>query len=178
MKSLYLLLIVSVTTLFSANKLHAQINPAAAMNLKKQADQMAHDFSNRDYAAFTKYTYPKVVQMVGGEAKMVVVIKGQVDKWSKDGISISSVSVGEATKIVKAGNELHSIINQKLVLKVPGGTMTKNSYLLAISGNNGVKWYFIDSAPFNKDNLKKMFPNFNSALVIPAKEEPVFTPTN
>ncbi|WP_207493265.1 hypothetical protein [Aridibaculum aurantiacum] len=152
----------------------AQTGNMPADNLMKQAKQMAIDFNKNNLAAFVKYTHPNVVKMVGGEAKMVEVIRSQVDKWKEEGISISSVSIGDAKPIVKAGTELHSVVAQDLVLSVPGGKLTRTSYLLATSPDKGVTWRFIDATNIPVDKLYQMFPNYNKALVIPVKKEPVF----
>ncbi|GEO11121.1 hypothetical protein [Segetibacter aerophilus] len=158
------------------NASSAQKATSPATNLKRQAEQMVNFFSTGDLDKFSKFTYPKVIQMIGGETKMISVLKKEMDSWESQGIRIDSVSVGDVSKIVKAGNELHSLITQRLVMKVPGGRMVKNSFLLAISPNNGANWYFLDTAPLTPDILKKLFPNFNKEIVIPTKEEPVMIP--
>ncbi len=63
---------------------------------------------------------------------------------------------------------------QTVFMKVPNGKMKQESHLLAISKDNGVYWYFIDTVKLTDENVKSVLPNFNSDLKIPAKKEAVF----
>lgn len=174
-----LLLFIFLVVSGAAVSLRAQVvRPAAdvakADKLKMQATQMATAFNKGDFAAFVSFVYPKMVQAQGGADAMVRMLNQQVQEWQGQGISMNAVTVGEPSKIVKAGNELHALIDQTLVMNVKGGTLTKHSYLLAISPNNGVKWYFMDTAPLTNSNVRRLFPNYNQDLVIPAKQQPMF----
>lgn len=179
-RTLLLLLILASTSLLTATaqRKNALGDAEKKSILKNQATQMVAAFNRGDLERFASFTYPQVLQSIGGKAAMVNLIKGQMQQWEQQEMGIDSVWEGEPSQIYKAGNELHALINQQLVLHVKNGTLNKNSYLLAISSNGGVNWYFLDTAPLNSSNIQKLFPNFNKEIVIPAKQEPVFTPKN
>jgi predicted Holliday junction resolvase-like endonuclease len=63
-------------------------------NLKKQATEMAESFMLSDYKTLVKYTYPKVVQMMGGEQKMLNSINEGLTEMKEQGYIIKSVQVG------------------------------------------------------------------------------------
>lgn len=144
-------------------------------NLKKQATEMAESFMLSDYKTLVKYTYPKVVQMMGGEQKMLNSINEGLTEMKEQGYIIKSVQVGLTDQSVMAGKEIHTFLTQTLTMSVPRGTVIANSYLLAISLDGGNRWYFLDSTPLSdEEKLKSIFPNFNHSLKIPKKQQPIF----
>ena len=148
------------------------------IRLKSQALTLAQTFINGDYKSFVKYTYPKVVQMMGGENKMIDFLTSMTKKLKKEGIEYRSVDIGLTPLNVKAGEEIHTLVLETIVMIVPGGTLTANAYLLGISQDQGSNWYFVDTAGFqDEQKLKAMFPNYNPQLKIPPKEPPTFIKT-
>ena len=147
-------------------------------SLKKQALEMSSSFIKGDYKNFIKFTYPKVVEMMGGKEKMVTFPEKGIEEMKNEGVSFKSVSVGLTNHKVRAGKEIHTLVSQTIIMAVPGGTVTANSYLLAISGNDGHSWSFVDTAPFNDvTKLKAVLPHYNPELKIPAKQQPIFAET-
>lgn len=49
---------------------------AAKAQLKQDAEKMAKFFNEKNYRDYVKYIYPKLLQVVGGEAKMMEALKG------------------------------------------------------------------------------------------------------
>ena len=144
--------------------------------LKTQAMQMAESFVKADYKAFVKYTYPKVIQMVGGETNMINLVKDQITQLANQGYTITSIDIELTPARAKAGKEIHAILKQSLLMIVPGGSLIATSYLLGVTPDAGKQWYFVDTTPLkDKAKLKALFPNFNPGLKIPDKEAPVFT---
>jgi hypothetical protein len=136
---------------------------------------MVDAFMNSEYKTLVKYTYPKVVQMMGGEQQMINIVDKSISEMKEQGYSFKSVQIGLTNQRVKAGKEIHALVLQTLVMSVPGGSITAPSYLLAISANGGKQWHFVDTAPLNdKAKLKAIFPYFNLALKIPMKQQPIF----
>lgn len=144
--------------------------------LRKQATEMSASFISGDYKTFLKFTYPKAVEMMGGEEKMISYLKKGIERMKNDGYAFKSVTIGLTTQKVKAGKEIHTLVSQRIIMTVPGGTLTANSYLLAISKNGGLSWYFVDTSPLTDiKKLKALFPHYNSQLKIPETQPPIFT---
>lgn len=143
--------------------------------LKAKATAMAESFLKGDYKTFVKFTYPKVIQMMGGEDKMIAVLKQGIEQLEGQGFAVKSVHVGLTSQAAMAGTEIHTLVLQSLIMSAPGGTLTSNSYLLAISQDGGKNWYFVDTAPLHDERtLKAIFPNYNKQLELPEKQPPVF----
>lgn len=128
-----LLICISIPFLYSQG---TKINVDTAV-LKMQAMEMSSSFIKGDYKNFLKFTYPKVVEMMGGKEKMVTFLEKGMEQMKDEGIAFKSVIVGLTNQKVKAGKEIHTLVSQATILSVPGGTIAANSYLLAISQNDG-----------------------------------------
>jgi hypothetical protein len=174
-----LIFICFLVGLFLTN-VHSQetkINIDSA-SLKRQALEMSTSLIRADYKTFIKFTYPKVVEMMGGEEKMINYLKKEIEQMKNDGYAFKSIDVGLTAQKVRAGKEIHTLVSQRIIMAVPGGTLTANSYLLAISQNGGQSWHFVDTAPFNDvKKLKAVLPHYSSELKIPEKQLPIFTET-
>jgi len=143
--------------------------------LINQAKEMGQSFMKSDFSTFMKYTYPKVIQMMGGKSKMTTLLKQGLAKMKSDGYEFKSLDIELTSLFVTAGSELHSLVRQRIVMTVPGGTLLTDSYLLAITLNTGKDWFFVDTAPLHdKNTLTSLFPNYNQELKIPRKQPPVF----
>jgi len=92
----------------------------------------------------------------------------------QQGISFDKVIIGKPSKTVIAGDEIHCLVPQTVYMKVPKGKLKSETQLLAVSRDNGSNWFFIDAVSLNKDNIKRVLPNYNFDLVLPTKSEPIF----
>jgi hypothetical protein len=115
----------------------------------------------KEYKAFVGYMYPKVVEMLGGEQKLVNTLE-------RDGgqLNIVNVTFGNPSKVIKAGSELQCTIPQTLVMKMDNGNVTSKSTLIAISKDNGKHWYFLDTSGKPIDELRKSLPNLSKELIV------------
>ena len=94
-------------------------------------------------------------------------IKQMMAEMQNHGVSFKSVSIGDIKEIVKSKGDLYSVVPDIIQLSANGTVITRGSSLLAISHNNGLRWYFVDTTPFKGQNMKKMFPTYPDGLVIP-----------
>lgn len=146
------------------------------INLKQQAVEMASSFLKSDYPRFVKFTYPKLVAMMGGEEKMVSAVQTSMNQLKDQGFTIKSVDITLMPVSVKAGKEIHTLVSQSLTMDAPGGKLSSVSYLLAISGDGGKNWTFVDTTPLRDPaKMKMILPDYNFDLKIPEKQQPVFT---
>jgi len=142
--------------------------------VKEQAELTAKALLNDDYESIIRFTYPKVVELVGGRDKMILLIKKGKIEMEQQGISFQKVVIGEPSKTVIAGNEIHCLVPQTVYMKVPKGKIKSETQLIAVSRDKGVNWYFIDAVNLNMDNVKSILPNYNVDLILPEKKQPVF----
>lgn len=167
-KVLVLILITSTQFLFAQNEFEAEIIESS----QKMGDALV----TYDYQTLADYTYPKIIEMMGGNDKMIEITENAIEQMRQQGFEFSKINFGKPTKIYEAGNELHSLLDQTIEIKKTSGTIISKSYLLAISLDKGERWYFLDTADLTNETVYELFPDFNSDLSIPEKKQPQFIP--
>ncbi|MBS1748195.1 MAG: hypothetical protein JST21_18705 [Bacteroidetes bacterium] len=146
----------------------------ASQSLKQDANKMSAAFLASDYTTFAKYTYPAILQMMGGTNNMSEVLSKTTANMKAQGMSFSNITFGEPSAIVKSGNELQCTIPQHTEIKLSaGGRIIATSTLIAISTDNGKSWTFIDTSNKDMATLHKALPNLSSAITIPPPQPPV-----
>jgi hypothetical protein len=141
-------------------------------NIKLQAEKMCQLLLKKDFSSFTKFTYPKVVEMMGGEAKMVEVIENGTLQMESEETSILNATIGEPSNTITYESEIQCTVPQTTEIKVPDGMLITKSTLIAISMDNGKNWYFVDTSGKDIQTMREMLPNLSPELVIPKLEEP------
>ena len=165
-----LILQCSLSYIYSQPK--ATINQAVlSITIKEQATKMGNAFMTGDYKTFAKYTYPTIVTMMGGEAKMSQMLTNTISDMKSKGMVFSSVTFGEVSRIVKHGNELQCTLPQHIEIKLPGGRIVNTSTLIAMSPNNGNTWTFIDTSKKDMATIRKALPNLSREIIIPINPE-------
>ncbi len=170
MKKFVILFMLAVCTLqvTAQNKYAESINKAAA--------DMELSMKSKNYQTLVKYTYPKVVEMVGGEENLLESVKNAIEGAEAQGLILKDVIMGEPQKLYTAGTELHCLVPQTVIMESSVDVITSNTYLLAVSTDKGKNWYFLDTAMLSEQYIAHLFPNFNNQLQIPVPTQPVFTP--
>jgi uncharacterized membrane protein (Fun14 family) len=151
-----------------------KLNPVQLATLKKQAETTANAIVTQNYKVLAKYTYPAIIQMAGGEAKMNATMKKGMEQMKAQGFSFKSIAIGDIKQAKKSGVELFAIVPDVLTMNGNGGTIIGHSALIAISDDNGKNWTFVDTAPLQKETITKIIPNYPKGLPIPVKSQPSF----
>lgn len=164
----YLLVVLTLLTTLAFGQVDSK-------RIKEQAEITARALLQEDFESLIKHTYPEIVKMLGGEEKMISLIRKGKIEMGQQGISFEKVTIGNPSRTVNAGDEIHCLIPQTILMKVPKGKVKSETYLLAVSKDNGNHWYFIDTANLTMDNIKNVLPNYNTQLQLPIKRQPKFT---
>ena len=143
--------------------------------IRTEAQVLAQATMNYDAETMFKYSYPKLVEMIGGKTRFIQQFKMSTDNLKSQGIVIKSVVMGEPGTIYTAGTELHALVPQETIIDQKGVEIKSKNYLLAVSSNGGKQWYFINLDSFKEESIRLLFPNFNPQLKIPAKVDPITT---
>ncbi len=165
--------------LLSAGYCHAQsgmykLSAAQLASVKKQAEATASAIITGNFKALAKYTYPAVIQMAGGEAKMNATMQKGMQQMKAQGFSFKSLTIGDITQAKKSGPEIFAIVPDILTMNGNGGTIMARSALIAVSEDEGKHWKFVDTAPLQKETVSKIIPNYPKDLPIPEKSQPSF----
>lgn len=142
--------------------------------IRQQALTMGELLLKKDFKAFTKFVYPKLTEMMGGELKMAEILEKGSSEMESKGITMLTFNVGQPSKYVSSANELQCTLPQTIEIKVPQGRLVTKATLIAISIDDGKNWYFVDTSGKDIETVKRMLPNLSGDLVIPEKQEPVF----
>ena len=144
-------------------------NPAV---VKQQANVVGQALLKSDFKTVVAHTYPKAVNLGGGKEKLVQLMTAGINQMKAQGFAFEKITIGQPGKFYKAGNEIHCLVPEQLIMKTRRGRMAASSNLLAVSDDNGKNWSFLDLNQGSISNLKTLFPNFNSNLVIPKPTPP------
>lgn len=135
-----------------------------------------------NYSRVVELTYSKVVQMVGGRAKMIEMLQRDAEQMKASGSAILGAEMGEPGDVVDAGHKRFSIVPMTVRVRVPQGTLWTKSFLVAVSENDGTTWQFLDGAGLVKDpaktkeRLMQVLPDFPATLALPARDVPQLEP--
>ena len=140
----------------------------------KSSQTMGDALLKYDYQILAEYTYPLIIEMMGGKTKMIQITENAMEQIKQQGFEFSKINIGKPGKVHQAGEELHCLLPQTIELKNQDGTIINTSYLIGISLDKGEKWYFIDTAGLTNESAYELFPDFNSDLTIPPKTQPEF----
>jgi hypothetical protein len=151
-----------------------KLNDVQKAALKKQAEATANAIVTQNYKLLAKYTYPAIIQMAGGEAKMNATMQKGMEQMKAQGFSFKSLTIGDIKQVKKSGTEIFAIVPDVLTMNGNGGMIIARSALIAISDDNGKHWTFVDTAPLQKENIPKIIPNYPKDLPIPERSQPSF----
>jgi hypothetical protein len=135
-----------------------------------------------NYARVADFTYPKVVEMMGGRDKMIETTRQIVEDMKDRGVTIVSIEVSEPERVVTANDKLFAVVPQVVRMEGPKKTARSNGFLIAVSEDAGKNWSFIDGAALHekpgqeRETLAQILPDFPALLSLPKWEPPVFEP--
>jgi hypothetical protein len=112
--------------------------------------------------------------MLGGREAMLRVMADGRRYMREQGFEVQSYTIDTVSDVYTAGAELHAVVRTVMKTKVPGGRMTQPGFLLAVSGDGGETWRYIDGAQLTPDTVLEVVPAFNAALELPSMLEPTF----
>jgi hypothetical protein len=145
--------------------------------IRHQADLMGKAMLTEDFKTLTDFTFPKLVEILGGPDRMIERLKAGMEQMKKSGYAFKSYDVQVPKQIVDSGSDIIAIVPQIIVMTVPTGTLTQKGYLIAVSSDQGGHWTFLDSAAVDDEKLKVLLPKFPPELKLPPREKPVIEST-
>ena len=119
--------------------------------------------------------YPQLVEAGGGRDKMLRGFKEIMGKMTQDGFKFEAVEIGQPTEPVAGGSQLFAVVPQTVRVSSPKIKIESASYLLAISGDQGKSWTFLDGSGITPAAISQFFPEFPASLKLPDKQPPKIT---
>lgn len=141
--------------------------------IKKGAGAVGAALLAGNYGTVLDLTYPAIVEIMGGREEALGAIEKQMHAIREKGISLTSYTAGEPSEIKTGGSELFAAIPTTLEMKAPQMKIVANSYLIAISADQGKSWFYADGSNLTPELMKTIFPKFPKELKLPEKSNVV-----
>ena len=164
----YLLICVALLRVVTQNS----IADPQTERIRKGAEENSAALTAGDFSRVVDFTYPKAVEMLGGREKMVELLRHGTEEMQSQGAAILGAQVTEPKEVVTFGTKRFAIVPMVVKSRIPEGTITAKSFLLAISTDEGMTWTFLDGAGITKEILAQVIPDFPPQLSLPTKEPP------
>ena len=142
--------------------------------IKKEAQNCANAAVKSDYEGIVKYTHPRLINMMGGKDAMIAKLKDGIAEMHATGMEFSSATIGAPEAPKKFGDWLTSVVPEHTVMKVQGGRLVRDSYLLGISEDGGKNWVFVDLGQTTKEHFAQIFPELDGKITWPKLKQPVY----
>ncbi len=139
--------------------------------IQKLGQQCMTAIIDGDFNRLVDLTYPKVVEMSGGREKMVAMMEKDSKEMKEQ---LIPTTVNEPAEVLKIGAQKFAILTYQLKLKVPGGILKRDSFLIGIMDKPGDGWTFIDGTVLDQVGAKVVFPAAADKLRLPPRAELVF----
>lgn len=151
-----------------------QINFEQAVNetLKKQAEESGQAFVSGDFNKLVDLTYPKLVELLGGRAKMVAFLQNGTREMRAQGAEVLSMSATDPIQVTTIGRQLFAVVPVTLKVKVPVGIAVSKSFMVGISSDRGRSWTFVDGSYLDEQRMRILFPTAVGKLKFPPEEKP------
>lgn len=143
-------------------------------NAKIQANELNDAVLAGDYEKAADLTYQKLIQLIGGRAKYLRVLKGGMNETQSEGFRIISTVSDDPTQTIEVGSDVYAILPTTMKIKVAEGLLVGQSSLIGVSNDRGEHWTFVDAGRgFTQEQLKALFPAVTDRLKIPEQKRPV-----
>ncbi len=137
-------------------------------NIRHCADSLVLGFKTRNWALFTRYSYPAIVGAMGGKKEFSNYIAGVFSQapdsaWKK-------YESGKILQVVKKGGDYQAIIELISVIEWQGTRISTVSHLIGESWDGGMFWTFFDSQG-DPVAARQIDPNLSEQIIIPKRDE-------
>ena len=139
-------------------------------NLNSQLNEMKTSFLSGEYSGIVKYTFPKVVEMMGGNEAMLSTTQATMDKMKAAGYTFEDISFTSPSEFVEQNGFSQCTLNQVLIMTTPDGKIESTTTMLAVSGDKGKNWTFLDASGVPSDLIPTIFPDLHPDLIISPAE--------
>ena len=129
---------------------------------------------NSDVESILQFTYPGLVEQAGGYEAMKNTWLKIHENQNKKGVRLQDFKVKEPIQHTSSNGEIHALVPVVTISKVPGGKLTSENYLIAVSESKNDHWYFIETTSIDEGNVVKVLGNWYGSLVLQFKKAPVF----
>jgi hypothetical protein len=164
-KRFYLLAVIICLSFFSYGQFDTSF---AKVSIRRCADSLVYGFKSKDWELFARYTQPALIGTMGGKKEFITYISEAFKQIPDSAWKL--YEPGKVLQVVKAANDLQSVIELKSIIEWQGTRIASTTYLVGASWDGGLFWTFFDTQGELK-NAKAIKPDLSNQLIIPKKQE-------
>lgn len=127
-----------------------------------------------DYETLLNLTLPDLIEQAGGRESMRATLSKIHNNQRSKGIILQDYKIKQEIEQAKTKLETHVLIPIVTISKVPGGTVTSESHLIAVGLEGNSKWHIVETSSLNEHNIHKVIASWDNTIVLPYKKAPVF----
>ena len=137
--------------------------------LKEQGQIYANAYMKRDYETCYKMMGGSIVKAVGGKINALNNLQKTENELKRHGLVLQNISVDIPREIIPHNGDLYAIIPEKQFYMVNNHELILESYLLAVSSDNGKRWSLMEGSAKLADHLRIKQLMLFSCLKIPTR---------
>lgn len=145
--------------------------------VKRLADKFAKATFNSDFKTILSLSYPPLVKLSGGRDTMEKIMHERTAELKGRGVMQFDGWVNAPGPFYKAGDKVHVLFPETVVMKMINGRYISHSYLLGISEDKGKTWTFMDVGNMPANVLQHLLPDLSREMQIPPPTKPTFFPS-
>jgi hypothetical protein len=140
--------------------------------LKREAGKCALAWQRQDFEGMLAYLPPRVIARSGGRAAVLRELKDQFAQARSLGVERMEALPGRAPMPRQFGSLLASIVPVTAVLHSIHLDLTQQTHVLAVSSDQGKRWFFVLLYQATQAELNAWFPEFGGRVVVPDDPAP------
>lgn len=143
-----------------------------AQRIKERAEVGARAYQEGNFDVMVDQTYPGLVAQLGGRRQAIATMKAAMSEMHAKGYQFGGLEFDEPDPPVGSNGQLFAVVPETVTVATRDATFTQESYMLAISQDDGVTWTFIDGTTLTPALVAQLFPNFPKSLKLPKQTQP------
>ena len=140
--------------------------------LKREAGKCALAWQRQDFVGIIAYLPPRVVAQYGGRATVLRELKDQFAQARSLGVERMEALSGRAPMPRQFGSLLASVVPVTAILHSAHLDLTQQTHVLAVSSDQGKRWFFMLLYQVTQAELNAWFPEFAGKVVVPDDSAP------
>lgn len=129
--------------------------------LLKDLDDYLHCWQNQNYRCMATYVVPEVVKQLGGVEGFINTMESVPAFMESQGmrLDISSMTIGIPSPVAEYKGVLISVVPTRIPLHLHGERAVVNGSIVALSENQGGRWYYVEGTTEGAQFLASTFGN-------------------
>ncbi len=124
-----------------------------------------------EFGKLLKYTYPKILELMGGEEKAIELLSTTFNTMKENGFVFEKADILGVSDVVFEDDQYRCYIEGFNQMVMDGKRIKSKSYLFGVYNSEAKFWYFLEAKQLkNEAMINMVFPNFKTSLKIPDDE--------